>query len=75
MNPLRLGRLLKELTQIDLATRSGVPVGRIHLIERGRVSPGQDEIEKLAKALGVDSAALQGDGSDLLVGRARGATR
>jgi len=47
---IRLERIKKEITQIDLWMKTGIPQWRISLIERG-IMPKLDEKEKIAKAL------------------------
>lgn len=49
---LKLQRIQRELTQVDLWMSSEVPQWRISLLERG-ITPKPDEAEKIAKALGV----------------------
>ena len=50
---LREGRFKKRLSQWDLKLKTGINQTKISLIERGYVSPTQEEKVKLAKALGV----------------------
>ena len=47
---LKLQRISKEVTQIDLWMKTGIPQWRISLIERG-IHPKAEEAEELAKAL------------------------
>jgi transcriptional regulator with XRE-family HTH domain len=46
-------RRQRRLTQVQLAERAAVPRRIIGLIERGRVNPAADELERLALALNV----------------------
>lgn len=60
MKKLRLYRLIRGWTQIDLAAKSGIPVGRIHLIETGRVSLTSSDLHRLSNAIGVRADELTG---------------
>jgi len=53
VSPMRLERLKREITQIDLWMETGIPQWRLSLIERGIV-PREDEKEKIVKALGCE---------------------
>jgi transcriptional regulator with XRE-family HTH domain len=57
ISTMRLERLKKGKTQIDLWQKTGIPQWRISLIERG-IIPTPVEREKIAKALGVPEAEL-----------------
>ena len=61
MKNLKLHRLIRNLTQIELAHRSGVAASRISLIECGYVSPSPQDWERLAQALGVSEQEVIGD--------------
>ena len=50
VSSLRIERIKKEITQIDLWMATGIPQWRISLIERG-ISPKAEEKKKIAKAL------------------------
>ncbi len=52
VSPLRIERIKRGKTQIDLWQETGIPQWRISLIERG-ISPKPDEARKLAEALQV----------------------
>jgi transcriptional regulator with XRE-family HTH domain len=54
---LRLERVIKELTQAELASRTGIPQWRISLLERGKAA-NDDERQRLAAALSVTPGAL-----------------
>lgn len=51
VSALKLVRIKKEVTQVDLWMKSGVPQWRISLIERG-IPPRDEEAKKIANALG-----------------------
>lgn len=51
---LREKRRAAELTQAELADRSGVTQGHISQIEKGERSPGLPTLRKLRDALGLD---------------------
>lgn len=44
----------RELSQVQLAERSGLPQSHISRIERGKLSPSRKTVEKLALGLGVE---------------------
>jgi DNA-binding XRE family transcriptional regulator len=44
-------RLLKHLTQSDLAVKTGIAVSHLSVIERNKTNPNLQTIEKIAKAL------------------------
>lgn len=46
-------RIARELTQVQLAERSGVAQSEISRIERGLANPTEDTLAKLATALGA----------------------
>lgn len=46
-------RLDRRFRQADLARLSGIPQPTISLIETGRLIPNDDELERLARVLGV----------------------
>ena len=53
MNRLREVRVLKRITQFQLRIATGIHQSKISMIENGLIEPGEDEKQKLAKALGV----------------------
>ena len=61
--PLKLVRLRADagMTQRDLAAASGISVPQIGRYEAGISRPRMTALVKLAKALGVEPEALQGD--------------
>ena len=48
---MKLKRIKKEITQIDLWIKTGIPQWRVSLIERG-ILPKKEEAEKIAEVLG-----------------------
>ena len=48
---LREIRFYRGFSQYDITLRTGIPQSKISLIERGYVQPGDDEKERIAKAL------------------------
>ena len=54
---LKVARLRRDLTQFDLALRTGIPSYRISDFERERIEPRPDEIARLRAALKQDKAA------------------
>jgi transcriptional regulator with XRE-family HTH domain len=55
--PFKIERVKRELTQAELAARSGVPQHRISLLERG-VRPRPDEARALADVFGLEVPEL-----------------
>lgn len=55
---LRAARKKLELTQEQVAQRSGVQAGEISRIERGQRDPQVSTVEKLAEAVEVKSGQL-----------------
>ena len=55
---LRVVRELQEMTQTELAERTGIPQGTISALERGAKTLGADRAAKLAVALAVHPAVL-----------------
>jgi ribosome-binding protein aMBF1 (putative translation factor) len=55
---LRILRLIRRLTQEQLAELTGLSVNFISLVETGQSSPSAETISKLAKALGVNEGEL-----------------
>jgi len=51
VSAMRLARFKKEVSQMHLWAKTGIPQWRISLIERG-LMPTEDEAERIAKALG-----------------------
>lgn len=43
-----------QLTQVELAEKTGIPQAQISRIERGAISPTTTTLAKLAEALGAD---------------------
>lgn len=54
-------RKTKGLTQEALSMASGVPRAHLSVIENGKASPTLATLEKIAKALGVQTVELIGD--------------
>jgi transcriptional regulator with XRE-family HTH domain len=50
ISPLKLERIKRGFTQIDLWMKTGIPQWRISLIERG-IAPKPEEAQKIAEAL------------------------
>lgn len=54
-HPLRLARLQKNLTQLDLARRVGCSESTISKVETGRIVPDQSLREAISRELGISS--------------------
>jgi len=69
--PGQLGRKIKTLRDVrgmplsELARRSGVSRGYLHLIEKGESSPTEEKLAAIAEALGVIISDLTGELDDL----------
>jgi transcriptional regulator with XRE-family HTH domain len=61
MNNFKKLRLLKEISQVELAAMSGMSQSMVHLAESGNVSVSDACKEKLAGALGVSVGELFGE--------------
>jgi transcriptional regulator with XRE-family HTH domain len=57
-NRVRELRLLRELTQEELAERSGFSHKHVSLVELGKANAGIDTLSQLARSLSVDVSAL-----------------
>lgn len=66
---LRAIRKAKGLTQDQLGERAGLSAKHIGEIERGKVSPTLEAIEKLANGLRVDLLVLIGDDASRMATR------
>lgn len=64
MNPIKLLRKEKGLTQIDLAKEIGVEQGAVSKWEIGRTKPEAQYIGRLAKFFGVDEEYILGEIQD-----------
>lgn len=53
VSPLRMKRLVAELTIYDVSAKTGIDPARISLIERGYKAPREDEKKKFSLALGI----------------------
>ncbi len=60
ISKLKMARIKKELTQIDLWMMCGVPQWRLSLIERG-IAPTEIEAHEIAEALEIPLAELFAD--------------
>jgi len=60
MNRLRLIRLTKNITQLELGLLSRIHQPKISLIERGLVVPTESEKKRLADALNVSVVEIFG---------------
>lgn len=54
-------RLLKKMTQAEIAKKIGVTPSALAMYERGEREPGIDTLKKIAQALSVDINALLGE--------------
>lgn len=53
VSAMKLQRVKREISQIDLFLKTGIPQWRISLIERGIV-PNSEEAQKISGVLGTD---------------------
>jgi len=54
---MKLARIQREVTQIDLWMKTGIPQWRLSLIERG-IIPQKKEADRIAGALGATVTEL-----------------
>ena len=52
-------RIVKRLTQKELADKAGVLQNTISRIENGRFNPGLDILQRIAEALGMELGFLE----------------
>ena len=64
ISKLKMARIKKELTQIDLWMKCGVPQWRLSLIERG-IAPTEIEAHKIAEAIEVPLDELFADNEEM----------
>jgi transcriptional regulator with XRE-family HTH domain len=55
---LKAERLRRKLSQEALASKAGLSVSYISMLERGQRTPPLDTLESIAKALAVSASAL-----------------
>ena len=55
-------RFKKKLTQWDIQRLTGISQSKISLIERGYVSPSEDEKDRIASALGFGAREIEWPG-------------
>ena len=60
ISTMKMERIRREITQVDLWMKTGIPQWRLSLIERGIV-PKEGEAQKIAEALEVPLAELFAD--------------
>lgn len=65
MKLLHIIRVLKDVSQWDLALKAGLRNYHLSHIERGRHKPRAGELKALAKALGVPVSALTDESKTL----------
>ena len=58
MNPIKKARLLKEMTQGDLAKALGVTSGAVSQWEKGNTIPSPRRLVKMANILGISIEEL-----------------
>jgi transcriptional regulator with XRE-family HTH domain len=58
MENIRTLRVLKKLSQWELAQSAGIIQTKISLFERGHLKPSFDELKRIAEALSVDVRKL-----------------
>jgi transcriptional regulator with XRE-family HTH domain len=61
LTKIKLARLSRNQRQFEVAARAGLNQSRLSWIENGHDSPRPDELERIARALGVDLADLRED--------------
>ena len=59
LSPLRRERILRQLSLYDVRSRTGIAVSKLSLIERGIERPTEDELKRLARALGVRAEEIR----------------
>ncbi|PHS66987.1 MAG: hypothetical protein COB12_04815 [Flavobacterium sp.] len=60
-NNIKHFRVLKSLSQLDLAERAGIGQTTLSRLENGKVEPGLGSVEKIAKGLDISPSELFSD--------------
>lgn len=60
MNKLKRARVLADLSQMELAEKSGLSLYRVQVCERDWQTLRTDEIKKLTKVLNIKPTELEG---------------
>jgi transcriptional regulator with XRE-family HTH domain len=58
MRDLKVLRVERDLTQYELSSRTSIPQSKLSLIENGLRQPSEEDLGKLASALGVTKRKL-----------------
>jgi len=58
MMDLKTARFIKKKTQFDLTLITGIHQSKLSNFESGYLKPSEDEVKRLAKALGVKADDL-----------------
>jgi transcriptional regulator with XRE-family HTH domain len=58
MENIRTFRVLRKMSQWELAQTTGIVQSKISLFERGYIRPSFEELKRLAEALNVDTEKL-----------------
>jgi transcriptional regulator with XRE-family HTH domain len=61
LTPLKRHRLERDVPQLVVATRAGIPRARMSELECGYAEPRPDELERIARVLGVPVSDLRRD--------------
>ena len=56
---LKIVRISKNIVQWDLAKATGISQSKISLIERGQITPTDEEMSTIAKALDVSPGEIE----------------
>jgi ribosome-binding protein aMBF1 (putative translation factor) len=60
-SPIRVMRIMRSLSQVDLAAKANISQAVLSQFERGRRTPTLATYKRIARALGVPLATLTGD--------------
>jgi len=72
---MAIARKEKEITQIDLANAVGITQAEISMIERGKVTPKEETLDKIAHLLGTPKDELMLDYVEWLEAKFRAENR
>jgi len=69
MKSIKIARLIQGLSQFDLSIETKIPNYRLSTFENGKAEPTEQELNKLAEALGTKPEILMGNVLEQLFAR------
>jgi len=68
MTTIKFFRLLRGVTQFELSLETKIPSYRLSVLENGKITPGPEELERLAAALQTTPETLSREIGEEAVG-------